>query len=347
MVTKTQTLQRAKRLLREAHRPLLVCHIAPDGDALGSLTGLAHALRKLDRSPIAACADTIPSRFDFIPGIESVVQQVSNPFDLVVTLDCSDLRRVGELSDLPHFAEHPLVNIDHHVTNLEFGDVNMVDPKASSTAEVLLRFLDHMEVQLDEALASSLLTGIVTDTRGFRTSNVTPRVLEAALRLTKAGASLPAISQSTLDRRPLVAVRLWGVALSRLHFADGVIWTSIPVDMRREIGYQGNGDAGLASFLVSAEDADVSVVLVEQEDGSVDVGLRAVPGFDVAQFALQRGGGGHALAAGFSMGGPLEDAEERVLDPLRAVVARQQERRPDTHLSGADHARNSLEDVRT
>lgn len=345
-MTTTRTLQQARRLLNEAHRPLLVCHIAPDGDALGSLTGLARALRKLNRSPIAACADTIPSRFDFIPGIESVVQQVSVSFDLVVTLDCSDLRRVGELSDLPHFAEHPLVNIDHHVTNLEFGDVNLVDPKASSTAEVLLRLLDHMEVQLDKAVASSLLTGIVTDTRGFRTSNVTPRVLEAALRLTKAGASLPTISQCTLDRRPLVAVRLWGVALSRLHFEDGVISTSIPVDMRREIGYQGNGDAGLASFLVSAEEADVSAVLVEQEDDTVDVGLRAVPGYDVAQFALQHGGGGHALAAGFSVAGSLEDAEQQVLDPLRAVVARQRERHQVTHPVGVDHARNHLDDRR-
>ncbi len=322
-MTKIQTLQQASQLICGAQRPLLICHVAPDGDALGSLTGLAHALRQQDRSPIAACADTIPSRFDFIPGIGSVVEQVPYSFDLIVTLDCSDLRRVGSLGDLQHFGDYPLVNIDHHVTNTGFGDVNLVDPEASSTAEILLHLLDHIEIQLDEAVATSLLTGIVTDTRGFRTNNVTPRVLDAALRLSKAGASLPYVSQHGLDQRPLVVLRLWGAALSRLRFEDGVVWATIPVKMRREIGYQGNGDAGLASFLVSADEADVSTVLVEQEDGSIDVGLRAVPGFDVAQFALQFGGGGHALAAGFSISGPLEEAERRVIDPLQKDVVRQ------------------------
>ncbi len=322
-MTKIPTLKQASQLILGARSPLLVCHISPDGDALGSLTGLARALRQLGSSPIAACADTVPSRFDFIPGIESVVQDVASSFDLVVTLDCSDLRRVGRFSNLPHFTDPPLINIDHHVTNLDFGDVNVVDPKASSTAEVVLQLLDQMQIQIDETLATSLLTGIVTDTRGFRTSNVTPRVLEAALRLAKAGASLPYISQQGLDRRPLAVLRLWGMALSNVRFEDGVAWASLPLDMRQEIGYQGNGDAGLVSFLVSAEEAQVSVVFVEQEDGSVDVGLRAVPGFDVAQFALQFGGGGHALAAGFTISGPMEYAKEQVLGPLLGDVARQ------------------------
>lgn len=326
-MTKTPTLRQASQVIRRAHRPLLICHVAPDGDALGSLTGLHRALRQLDRAPIAACADPIPSRFDYIPGVEVVVQDVASSFDLVVTLDCSDLQRLGTLSELPHFSEHPLVNIDHHITNVDFGDVNLVDPQASSTAEVLLRLLDQMDVALDETLATSLLAGIVTDTRGFRTNNVTPRVIEAALRLMEAGASLPYISQYGLDRRPMVVMRLWGNALSHLGYEDGVIWTSVPLAMRREIGYQGNGDAGLASFLVSADEADVSVVFVEQEDGSIDVGMRAVPGFDVAQFALRSGGGGHALAAGFHVDGPLRAAKQQVLEALLADIARQRAHR--------------------
>lgn len=281
------------------------------------------ALKQLGLLPIAACADAIHPGFDYVPGIEAVVQRVADPFDLVIALDCSDLRRLGHVAELPHFHQHALVNIDHHITNVAFGDVDVVDPEASSTAEVVLHLLDHMQVQLDETLATSLLIGIVTDTRGLRTNNVTPRVLEAALRLTKAGASLPYVSQHGLDRRPMVAVRLWGAALSQLRFENGIIWTRIPLTMRREIGYQGNGDAGLASFLISADEADVSVVFVEQEDGSVDVGMRAMPGFDVAQLALRFGGGGHALAAGFSTAGPLEETERRVLDALRAEIAHQ------------------------
>ena len=300
-----------------------MCHVAPDGDALGSLTGLGRALRQLGLSPILACADAVHPSFDYVPGIEAVTQDVAAPFDLVIALDCSDLQRVGRFVELPGFDQRPLVNVDHHVTNVNFGDVNLVDPEASSTAEVVLHLLDHLEVQLDGPLATSLLIGIVTDTRGFRTSNVTPSVMEAALRLMEAGASLPYVSQYGLDRRPMMAVRLWGSALADLRFEHGIIWTTIPLEMRREIGYQGNGDAGLASFLISADEAQVSVVFVEQQDGSIDVGLRAMPGFDVAQLALRFGGGGHALAAGFGIQGPLDEVEQRVLDALRADLARQ------------------------
>ncbi|MGD2177256.1 MAG: bifunctional oligoribonuclease/PAP phosphatase NrnA [Anaerolineae bacterium] len=322
-MTKKSTLEQVSRLIRRAHQPLLVCHVAPDGDALGSLTGLAYALRRLDQSPIAACADNIPSRFRYIPNIEAVVRSFTDPFDLVVALDCSDLRRLGDFPELPHFNQCPLINIDHHVTNVGFGDVDLVDPGASSTAEVLLRLLEHLDVSLDERLATCLLVGIVTDTRGFRTNNVTPRVMETALRLMEAGASLPYVTQHGLDCRPTVVIRLWGAALSRLRSEDGVIWTSIPLGMRRGVGYHGDGDAGLVSFLVSAEEADVSVVFVEQGDGRVEVGMRAGPGFDVARFALRFGGGGHALAAGFSISGPLDAAEGRVLEALRADLARQ------------------------
>ena len=322
-MTKKSTLRQASQLIREAQQPLLICHVAPDGDALGSLTGLSHALRHAGQSPIAACPDPVPSGFDYIPGIESVVQDVGDFFDLVIALDCSDPDRLGHFPELPHFDQHPLVNIDHHVTNVNFGDLNVVDSQASSTAEVVLKLLDELPVDLDKPMATSLLVGIVTDTRGFRTNNVTPRVMEAALRLMEAGASLPYVSQHGLDRRPLGAIRLWAEALSSLRFEDGVVWCSIPLAMRHRAGYQGGGDAGLASFLLSADEADVSLVFVEQNTGEVDVGLRAMPGFDVAQLALGFGGGGHALAAGFETEGPLEEAEDRVLGALKADLARQ------------------------
>jgi phosphoesterase RecJ-like protein len=216
-----------------------------------------------------------------------------------------------------------LVNIDHHVTNVEFGDVNLVDPGASSTCEMLLRLLDQLDVPLDEVLATCLLVGIVADTRGFRTNNVTPQVMAAALRLMEAGASLPHVSQHSLDSRPMAVISLWGAALSCVRLAGGIIWSRMPLAMRREIGYRGDGDAGLASFLLSADEADVSVVFVEQDSGRIEVGMRAVPGFSVAEFALRFGGGGHALAAGFDVPGPLDEAETRVLEALQVDLARQ------------------------
>ena len=316
-------LKQASQLIRSAHCPLLISHISPDGDAVGSLVGLGQALRQMGLEPILACSDSIPARFNYIPGVGDIVQEVTDPFDLVISLDCSDMERLGHFPQMPTFGNTPLVNIDHHLTNLNFGDVNLVDPRASSTAEIVLRLLEYMTVPLDAEIATALLTGIVTDTRGFRTSNVTPQVMEAALRLMQAGASLPTITHYTLNRRPTAAIRLWGAALALLRLEDRVIWTSIPLAVRRAAGYTGNGDAGLVSFLISADDADVAVVFVEREDNRIEVGLRAVPGFDVARVALQLGGGGHALAAGCNLPGPLEEAQKRVLAALRVDLARQ------------------------
>jgi phosphoesterase RecJ-like protein len=119
---------------------------------------------------------------------------------------------------------------------------------------------------------------------------------------------------------------LWGVALSQLQVDDRVAWTSIPLAARQETGYTDDGDASLVSFLISAEDADVAAVFTERDDQRVEVGLRAKPGFDVAQVALQFGGGGHALAAGCTLPDPLKEAQDRLLSALKASLAEQRSR---------------------
>lgn len=322
---KNATLNQASQLIQAAHHPLLVCHINPDGDAIGSLAALGLALRLMGREPTMACSDPIPRRFYYVPGAETIVQVVSEPFDLVISLDASDLKRLGEFPQMPAFGNVPLLNVDHHLTNLNFGTVNLVDPDASSTAEIVWRLLGTMPVRPNAEIAACLLTGIVTDTHGFRTSNVTAQLMGVVLRLMKAGASLPTITHHSLNRRSTAAILLWRAALMQLQIEGGIAWTGIPLALRRQVGYAGNGDAGLVNFLVSADDADVAAVFVENEDGRIEVGLRAVPGFDVAQVALQLGGGGHALAAGCTIAGSLEEAQAQVLAALRADLARQRD----------------------
>lgn len=293
------------------------------------MVGLGRALRQRGLSPILACSDPISPAFSYIPGIEGIVGKIedADSFDLVITLDSSDMERLGHFPNVPGFRDVPLLNIDHHATNLDFGDANLVDRAASSTAEIVLQLLETMAAPLDADIATALLTGIVGDTRGFRTNNVTPQVLEAALRLMKAGASLPNVARHTLDTRPTAAIRLWGEALARLQCQGRVIWTSIPLAARRAVGYTGDGDASLVSFLISAEDADAAAVFTEREGDRIEVGLRARPGFDVAQVALQLGGGGHALAAGCTLPGPLEEAQTRLLAVLKASLAEQRTKR--------------------
>lgn len=324
-VTKKQSaaLKRASQLIQAAHHPLLVCHISPDGDAVGSLTALGWALRQRGLQPTLACSDPISAHFDYIPGARTIVQEVSIPFDLIVCVDCSDRERVGRFLELPAFGDVPLVNIDHHVTNTHFGTINIVDPKASSTAEIVLRLLDAMRIPLTVESATCLLAGIVADSQCFRTGNTTTDAVETALRLMRAGASLHYVAYHSLDRRSTSAIRLWGAALAQLHVEDRLLWTSISQAMRHAAGYTGESDFKLANFLITADDADAVAVFIERDDGYIEVSLRAAPGFDVTPVASQFGGGGHTLAAGCNLPGPLEEAQEHILAALRAEIARQ------------------------
>ncbi len=320
-----ESLRESSRLLSEARRPLLAIHVAPDGDAIGSLLSMGWALLAQGKSPTLACQDALPLRFAFLPGFEKVVQEPPpGPYDLLIVLDCSDLSRIGQV-DRAIGRDIPVLNIDHHVTNTRFGTVDLVAEDAVSTTHLLYHLFRHLHQPLDERIATCLLTGLVTDTRGFRTANVTPEVLRIGVELMEAGAPLTTITRNGLDRRPLAALRLWGAGLARLQSADGIVWTTLPLSVQQTIGHDGYGDAGLANLLISAEEAHVAVVFTEQPDGDVEVGFRAVPGFDVSRIALRLGGGGHALAAGCRVPGPLEKAQRQVLALLREDLARQRE----------------------
>jgi phosphoesterase RecJ-like protein len=299
--------------------------MSPDGDAVGSLLGMGWMLRVMGKDPVLVCQDPLPRRFSYLPGFNSVLSGTyEGPFDLLIVLDCSDPARIGTALPQEQLPS-PVLNIDHHVTNLQFGTLNVVDTQATSTTHVLYRLMGGLDVRLDEQIATCLLTGLVTDTRGFRTSNVTPEVLQVALDFMRAGAPLPLITQNALDRRTLASLRLWGLGLGRVEVTDGIAWTTLPLELQRSLGINGRGVTGLSNILISAEEVQVSAVFTERSDGTVDVGFRAVPGFNVANVALSLGGGGHALAAGCLVAGPMEEALQLVLSALREDVERQRE----------------------
>ncbi len=318
---KPEDLAQSRDLLLSCQRPALLTHIAPDGDAIGSLLGLGWALRTLGKEPRLVCRDPLPLRFNYLPGFEDVVNTLAEASDLLVMLDCSDLGRVGELEN-PN-QRLPLLNIDHHATNLLFGTVNLVDEAAVSTTHILYHLIPTLGVAVDRRIALCLLTGIVTDTRGFRTSNVTADILRIAADLVDAGASLPLATRNGLEKQSLNVLRLWGMALSQLHVSGDIVWVSLSLATQRAAGCEGYGGAGLSNLLSSTAEAVATVVLVEREDGQVEVGFRAIPGFDVSKIALALGGGGHTLASGCLVPGPLKEAEWRVLAMLQEELERQ------------------------
>lgn len=331
-------------LVASSNRILLISHIAPDGDAIGSLLGLYWLLLGQGKQVTPANQHGAPAalRSPCLPGWEMVTTQAPGaddpPVDLVIALDCSDLERLGNVyrrrpdpsvaARSPHGTGDrraaPLVNIDHHVTNLGFGDLNLVDSAASSTCEMLFTLAQQLGWPLSPPAAQCLLTGIVTDTNCFRTSNVTPALLGMAQALMQAGASLTIITESVLNRRPAASFRLWGQALSAARLQGRIIWTSIPYAARLACAATDPAnDSGLVSHLISAAEADIAALFSEQEDGKIDVSLRSMPGVDVSQVALSLGGGGHAQAAGCTLRLNLSEAQARVLPALQAALERQ------------------------
>lgn len=304
--------------IRQASSILLITHVSPDGDAIGSLLGLTHALRHglPGKLLTPACSDPLRDRFDILPGQGEVVAQATGSFDLVIGLDCGDEQRLGSVwADLP--APRPkLINIDHHLSNTRFGQWNWVDPTAASTAELVLQLIDALGLTLTRDIGVCLLYGLVGDTLGFRTPNTTPQQLKYAERCMTAGAALNEVMDHQFNRRSRALVCVWGKAISAMKIKERIAYTAISKAMRDACG-MGLADFGLSSFLISVNEVDCAAVLVEKDDGRVEISLRAKLGHNVANVAMALGGGGHALAAGATIDGPLDAATARVLAALK------------------------------
>ena len=316
--------------IEKANRVLVIAHVDPDGDAIGSLTAVGQALQQLGKRVTLVSDDAVPQRFHYLPLATDVrrAPHTDSHYDLVIAVDCADESRMGwAYAALPE-PKPTLANIDHHVTNTRFGAFNIIEPDASSTAEILCRFLAEMGATLTRGMADSLLTGIVTDTMGFRTTNVSAATLRAAADLVDCGADIADISLRALHRRPHATAQMWGLGLERMKLQDGLLWTSIPREALRRAGVEGSpSSSGLVNFLADVEGVAMGVVLSEmQDDDKVRVGMRAVPPYNVAEVAVRLGGGGHALAAGCALEGPLDKAEATVVAACLEAIRRQRPR---------------------
>ena len=297
--------------LNEAQNILLVSHVRPDGDAIGSVLGLGLALREAGKNAQMVLSDGVPSSIRYLVGSDQIKKRSEGEFDLIIVLDSSDLVRTGDaLTRL----RSPDINIDHHVTNLEYAALNLVDARAVSTTAILARYLPEWGFPISLNVASALLTGLISDTLGFRTSNMNPEALRIAANLMECGADLPELYSLSLMRRSYPAAQYWGAGLSRLQRRGRLIWTSLTLSDREAVAYPGNDDADLVNILSAITDADVAIIFVEQKGNKVKISWRAVPGFDVSQLALKFGGGGHVAAAGAEIQGTLAEVQEQVLD---------------------------------
>lgn len=307
-----------KDRIQAAQRVLVTSHVRPDGDAIGSSLALALALVDLGKLVQVVLSDGIPANFKQLPGADLVRTKAGGEFDLIVSVDCSDLKRIGAALDGYHA---PDIIIDHHVTTEAFGNLNLVESEAVATASVLTRHMREWGLAITAPIAANLITGLITDTLGFRTSNTSPECLRQAADLLELGVDMSTLYYRSLVRRTFVEAKYWGAGLASLERSDGIIWATMTVADRKAAGYIGNDDSDLINIVSSIDDAEVAIMFVEQNAEKTKISWRALkPDVDVSQIAIQFNGGGHKAAAGAELSGTLAGIRERVLEATRKLI---------------------------
>jgi phosphoesterase RecJ-like protein len=316
-----KNIEAIREAIHRSNTILVTSHIRPDGDAVGSLIGLGLALKNHGKTVHMVLADGIPANFMHLAGSEMVHSQFGNSYDLVIVLDCSDRNRISNLQPW-HF--HTDINIDHHITNQNFAKINLVIHEAAATAEILAELIPVIGLTIDQSIANALLSGIVTDTIGFRTANVHPHTLRIAANLMEIGADIAAVYYKGLNERSFTGSRYWGFGLSKLSKRDGLVWTNLTLEDRAQAEYLGNDDADLINILSSIDGAKVAIIFVEQQQGRVKISWRTCgleySDIDVSQIAQEFGGGGHKSAAGAVMVGPLDEIQKLVLEKTQSIL---------------------------
>ncbi len=300
-----------KERLDQANKIMITSHIRPDGDAIGSLLGLGLALMNSGKTVRMVLADGVPSSFKHLEGSNLIVKEPGNDHDTFITVDCADYKRVGKAFENIGI---PDINIDHHKTNEKFGTLNLIEPEEVATAAILANHLPAWGLQVTKPVADALLTGIITDTLGFRTSNTNPSALRLCAMLMEAGSNMPDLYMRSLVHKSFHAARYWGAGLSRLEQENGIVWGTLTLEDRKRTGYSGNDDADLINLISSINGNKVGMIFVEQSDHHVKISWRALEeGIDVSPVAKRFGGGGHAAAAGADIPGSLHEVQSTVL----------------------------------
>jgi bifunctional oligoribonuclease and PAP phosphatase NrnA len=313
-------------VLRSAERVTAFCHENPDGDTLGAAIAISIAAERLGKQAEVVSADLPPPFLAFLPRVDDVRRAPALEPDVAVVLDAGDLSRIGSVavSHADWLARARIVNIDHHVSNPGFGIAQLVDPSAAATCELVAMLLPELGVEIDAELATALLAGIVQDTHTFAHPNATPRTLRVAAGLVEAGASLTRINRAVYADKPFSTLALWGLMLASIgQRLDGrIVHASMTAGMLASTGERPNAAEGFVDLLGSTKAADINVLFKEVGERETRVSVRTSALADAVAITGAFGGGGHARAAGCTVGEPIEAARERVLAECERELAR-------------------------
>ncbi len=308
---------------REGRRFLIAGHVDPDPDCIGSLLAVDWLLERLGKEAQPLSHDALLPQWQFFPRIDRIAHPTAGApwsretWDTLVVVDC-ELERTGSVALWADRVER-VINIDHHVTNEGTGDINLIDPGAAATGELIYRVIRAAGVGLDASVATLLYAAIMSDTGSFRFSNTTAAAFEIAADLVRHGAKPDVIAGELYDTRSWEYVRLLGRVLETLQRSpDGsVAWITLTQEMIREEGARADESEGFIQYPRMIDGVEVALFFKETGPGEVRVGFRSKRRVDVSQLAQEFGGGGHPRAAGCTFHGTLDQAVEQIV--ARAV----------------------------
>ena len=320
-MTESVDRQTAVLRLRGADDILILCHKNPDGDTIGSARALYLALKTLGKNAAVRCSDPIPRLYDYM---ELRLFDGSFQPAFVVAVDVASIQLFGDHNDVPHYAEHANLCIDHHASNSGYAYETLLDPGAAATCELLLDVIAEMGVSITPQIANCLYTGVATDTGCFRFTNTTARTHMAAARIMEAGADAETLNERLFESRSHARLTAERMALESLEyfFDDRCALICLTWDQIEASGVAGAELEDLTSLPRSIEGVEVGLTLRQQKDGSFKISVRTSGEIDACAIARRLGGGGHSRAAGCEISGNLDNAKHAILEEVRKELER-------------------------
>jgi len=310
--------------LKQSRNVLITSHINPDGDAIGSLVAMGVALKAYGIAVTLFNESPIPAVYRFLPGVERITRSLKseNNFDTAIVLDCGGLARVGDKAEIVS-AVPVVINIDHHVTNSGFGDLKIIDAAACATSEIVYRLIKAMGLSIDLTMATSIYTGIVTDTGSFRFSNTNHAAFAICDEMVQKGVQPYNVAQHVYGTYSLGRIKLLNLALESIEISNNgnVSMMMLTRQMLDETGTHPEDADGLINYARRIEDVKLAAMIQEQKNGhhgqgsikEYHVSLRSDGSVDVAAIAAGFGGGGHPSAAGFGIKTTLSDLKDKLI----------------------------------
>lgn len=321
MTLPSKVMEKIKAQLLGANKILLLCHVSPDGDCIGSLLALGRALQRLGKDVCMASEEKVPASLEFLTekGEIFLTSEVTGEFDTAVAIDSGDLGRLGVGGNKLYQNSGFKINIDHHNSNPLYGDLNLVEPKRAATGEIILDLISDLNLDIDRSLAEPLYTALFTDTGGFRFSNTTEETLSKAALLVGFGANPSLVSRHIHENKPIGYFKMLALAFERFTVIDEICYTWISYKEMAEFGLDFEESEQLTTFARMLENTKMSLVFKEKEENLVKVSFRSQNGYDVAKLAEKFGGGGHKQAAGCTIKASLKTAISEVLQKAKEV----------------------------